>query len=84
MLAGQREGVRNPAVGIDHMAGNSAVVDAGNGITWKRTITISFGGLQWRIDGVAYQLDCWLSRARSIGRAQRWLTGNDTGTPYYR
>lgn len=36
VLAGQREGVRNPAVRIDHMAGNRAVVDAGNGITWKK------------------------------------------------
>lgn len=41
VLAGQREGVRNPAVRVDHMAGDGAVVDAGNGITW--------GGIGWLV-----------------------------------
>lgn len=33
MLTGQRESVRNPAVRVDHVTGNGAVVDAGNWIT---------------------------------------------------
>lgn len=33
MLAGQRESIRDPAVRVDHVAGNSAVVDARNRIT---------------------------------------------------